>query len=215
MAVRTEPLPAQTPVDPDLDWPAVQRLADAMVAAPGSGSEIDCDTFGVRMIFYRWATEPASLPPVFRDLYSWWMGCRGQAPLPSYRTIDPFNLKQWLGDLVILGPEHQNGRLDFRYRLFGARLAGRAGFDANGKSLRNFPMDTNARHFVFATHLAVLSRQQPLLVSHVPSAQVPFSTWERLILPFTDDAGDVARLLVMSRTGLDRPDVARSQPIVV
>jgi len=215
MAVQTEPLLVQTSANHELDWPAVQRLSAALTKAGGSGAEIGCDTFGISLISHHWAGVPTLLHPVFHDLHVWWARCRGRAALPNHERIDPFDLRQWLGDLVILEPEHRKGQLDFRYRLFGARLAGRTGFDANGKTLRTFPMDTNARQFVFATHCAVLSRQEPLLVSHVPSSQVPFSIWERLILPFADDDGNVARLLVMSRTDQDRPDVVRSQPIVI
>jgi hypothetical protein len=112
--------------------------------------------------------------------------------LPLVRAIDPTPLRFILGWLMIIEP--LEGGADFKYRLYGSQIAATTGRDLTGcKVSDSFPLFAA---WTTALYRHVMEHKQPLLTRHAPRRYVPVEQWERLILPFGDQDGNVAWLLV-------------------
>lgn len=80
--------------------------------------------------------------PKLRLLYAYWDSKRAGAPWPPRAAIEPLDLKELLGHLVIVDvvPAPEPGAAPrFRYRLFGSTVAHRMGFDMTGKWIDEWP----------------------------------------------------------------------------
>lgn len=69
--------------------------------------------------------------PGLKRLYAYWDGKRGANRWPARTDIDPLDLRELLGSIVIVDVVGSPPR--FRYRLFGTKIAERAGFEMTGK----------------------------------------------------------------------------------
>ena len=76
---------------------------------------------------------PPSPSMLQRDLHALWLSKRGGGPAPSRRAFDVIELRPWLGFLCLVDIEEQ-GR-DFRYRIFGTRIATLVGRELTGRRL--------------------------------------------------------------------------------
>ncbi|MFZ5791711.1 MAG: PAS domain-containing protein [Pseudomonadota bacterium] len=116
----------------------------------------------------------------------------GLGGLPVVHALDPVPLQFILGWLMIMEP--LEGGADFRYRLYGTEIAATTGRDLTGcKVSDSFPQFAAWTSRVYRD---VMARKRPMLTRHSPQRYVPVHQWERLILPFADGSGRVARLLV-------------------
>lgn len=80
--------------------------------------------------------------PKLRQLFEYWDGKRAGAPWPPRAAIEPLELKDLLGHIVIVDVVQQPepGLMPrFRYRLFGTIVAHRMGFDMTGKWIDEWP----------------------------------------------------------------------------
>jgi hypothetical protein len=112
--------------------------------------------------------------------------------VPPVHALDPVPLRFILGWLMIMEP--LEGGADFKYRLYGTEIAATTGRDLTGcKVSDSFPQFAAWTSRVYRD---VMTRKRPMLTRHSPQRYVPVDQWERLILPFADDSGHVARLLV-------------------
>lgn len=112
--------------------------------------------------------------------------------LPVFQGIDVPSMRPVLGYLTLL--DLVDGGRDFRYRVFGTRLADRLPFDLTGKCVSENPDPTMARYFV-ALNQATVARRAPVFALHVPPANVEVEYWQRLVVPLADETGTVVRLL--------------------
>jgi hypothetical protein len=140
------------------------------------------------------AWDPVPEEIVFRQLQTllrWWRGCPGFG-LPQVSDIDLLADEGLVAVTMVVDVE--DGGRDFRYRRYGATIAGRFGADLTGRRLSSLT-ETPAAPFFAAAYRAVMLRARPLATEHRPPARVAAETWTRLVLPM-GGGGEVRALLV-------------------
>lgn len=136
-----------------------------------------------------------------RFLLDYWQSARRDADLPPAGAIDPFTLKPVLGDVMVL--EAEDGGRDFRYRLYGTRVADSSRFDWTGRSVEDMRRSLKGPGpaFYLAIYRAVLARRQPVYTLSPASVMFTDRFWARLVLPF---GNPVTRIVVGNyATGTD------------
>lgn len=139
--------------------------------------------------------------PKLLSLYAHWLEQGGASGLPLAAALDPAALRPWLGNLVLM--EIRQGA-DIVYSYYGRGFADAFGLDRMGQSIANLPEPQ--ADVLRAEYEAVRVSGRP--VARVYSADfdgVP-STWERLVLPLSDEGETVTKLLVGAYR-LERPTV--------
>ena len=127
--------------------------------------------------------------------------------MPTRADLDPVEMQAWLGNLLLIDVQADNG---FVYRLYGTAFVDSFGIDMTGHNVDELPPDQRER--VRADYEAVRVTGQPrarlytALFEATSSALRPppktavrspqVVTWERLVLPLADAAEKVAMLLV-------------------
>lgn len=129
--------------------------------------------------------------PLLRRLYRHWRDLCADG-LPSYRAIDPLDFKFALGHVMLVEPADDGA--DFRYRIGGTVVAQHYGIEMTGKRVSECYLPVSSA-FYLATYREVMERPRPLYTFHIPPRRVPVIHWERLLLPFADEAGRVVRIL--------------------
>ncbi|MBL8838301.1 MAG: PAS domain-containing protein [Alphaproteobacteria bacterium] len=73
--------------------------------------------------------------PGLRRLFDYWERKRGRRRWPARADIDPLDLRDLLGSIVIVDvvPGDAGAPPRFRYRLFGTKIVERVGFEMTGK----------------------------------------------------------------------------------
>ena len=142
-----------------------------------------------------WRPEPADLPtPELRFLDAYWRGLAAPPEQPLARRVEPFDLKPALGHIMLL--DLVEAGWDFRYRLYGSKIAAHAGFDMTGLLVSQLKSSPVAARFYLAVYRAVLHAGAPILTRHRAPADQVSATWNRLILPLWGEDGAIVRLLV-------------------
>jgi len=139
--------------------------------------------------------------PKLLSLYALWLEQGGSTGLPLTAALDPASLRPWIGNLLLM--EVRRGS-DFVYSYYGRGFADAFGQDRMGQSIEALP-EAQA-DLLRAEYEAVRLSGRP--TARVYSADfngVP-STWERLVLPLSDDGETVTKLLVGAYR-LERPTV--------
>ena len=114
--------------------------------------------------------------------------------LPHLSEIDPFKLQPALGYLMVLDPV--DGGRDFRYRLYGSTIARISGLEMTGRKASEHPASTYVSEFSIALNRAALRAGMPIYSTRRPVGAELAMRWHRLALPFVDDSGTPARILV-------------------
>ncbi len=118
---------------------------------------------------------------------------RGNRAYASRADIDPAAFKYILGNLVLIDVVHDP--LRFRFRLVGASVALRAGFDLTGRTLEEFP-DAGFREFLRGLYTTVVRTGQPLYNETVISHGYRPHRAEALVVPLSNDGVVINMLLV-------------------
>ncbi|QQP91938.1 PAS domain-containing protein [Skermanella sp. TT6] len=137
--------------------------------------------------------------PKLLSLYAFWLEQCAGAPLPLASALNPIGLRPWLGNLLIMDVIRNS---DFVYSYYGQSFSDSFGGDRVGQSIARLPEPQG--DILRAEYDRVRTEVRP--VARVYSADfdgVP-STWERLVLPLTEDGSTVGKLLVGAYK-LDRP----------
>jgi len=151
-----------------------------------------------------WRPQIVDMPHVeLQFLIHYWDFLRGQHDLPRHTQIDPLDMQEALGFLMLL--EVLDGGVDYRYRLYGSKVADRSGIDMTGRRLSDFEIEPLTKRFFIAGYRAVIRRREPLATVHVHSPTIAISSTMRLILPLCDEDGAISRLLVGNIPGNWRP----------
>ena len=131
--------------------------------------------------------------PQHRCVYAHWLSHRGAADLPRAESIDPLQLREALGYIILLEPNADSS--DFRYRLFGSAIREIFKRDPTGTMVSDLPL---AQASVFgAQHRALLALRRPIYSEHDAPPEVSSITrWCRLILPYAGADGAITRILV-------------------
>ncbi|MCW5773399.1 MAG: PAS domain-containing protein [Rhodospirillaceae bacterium] len=181
------------------DWTdKVRRLRRRTGCCSDAGAMFSADAL------LAWAPRAADLPrEELRFVLNWWQELAPRsADLPSADIkLDPLTLRPVLGYLLTLDVVAGG---DFRFRLYGSKIAQRAGFDMTGKLVSEIPSPPDTVAFFLATYRAAQIERAPLYTEHTPWSGISTTRWHRLILPFADASGAVARFVVANLPGSNR-----------
>lgn len=157
-------------------------------------------------------SESLPLRPALTDarlaaLYAYWEGKCGGRGMPKRSDIDPVEMRQWLGNILLIDVSAEG---KFVYRLYGTRFVDNFGRDMTGRSVDELPVEQQER--VRGDYEAVCGSRQPKARLYTASFEVPqrgtmqrgamqrseaqVVTWERLVLPLSDGNERVEMLLV-------------------
>lgn len=134
-------------------------------------------------------------------LRHYWAERRRGTELPLSREIDALDLVPALGYIMLMEP--LEGGSDFLYRVYGSRIVDYSKTEMTGKRVWDVPSPLVAAYFA-ASYRAVCIRREPLYTFHRSRLAQFHAQWERLILPFVNEQGDVTRLLVGNVPSLQR-----------
>lgn len=139
-----------------------------------------------------------------RFLLRWWQGLAAthEGMPPASIRLDPLTLRPALGHLCTLQPIGDGA--DFRFRLYGSLVADSAGFDMTGKLASAMPSAPDAVAFLLATYRAVSRTGLPLYTEHTPWSGQSVTRWFRLLMPFMNEDGTVARIVIGNVPGANR-----------
>lgn len=107
--------------------------------------------------------------------------------------VDPDGLRPALGYLMLV--DVGAGENEYRYALYGSRIAAVSGFDMTGKTVWQVATTSVIQVFFVACYDAVRTLRRPAYTVHRAPPQITASHWHRLILPL-GAGGTVKRFLV-------------------
>lgn len=139
--------------------------------------------------------------PKLQTLLRYWENKRDGDKLPSRRSIDPLEMAEWLGNIVLIDVTPEG---DYRYRLYGSEFVVEFGKEMTGQSIRDLP--SQQQEIIAAEYNLACQTKLPrarlytaefetgaLLNRHDGTRR---ETWERLVLPMSSDGETVDMLLV-------------------
>jgi hypothetical protein len=136
--------------------------------------------------------EPEARHPLLRSLRDLWETKRGARPMPARADFDVLELKDWLGNLMLI-EVLEEGR-GFRYRLYGSTLASYYGYDLTGKTTD--AVAAELRETVHAEYHLAYSERRPIVVEHERAVHHAKKMVTKMILPLSADGIAVNMLLV-------------------
>lgn len=126
------------------------------------------------------------------NLYEAWDAARGDGPMPTRAALAEFDLEQWRNNLLIIQPTADGG---WRYGHYGQTFIERFGLDLTGQTVATSLEDDQRAKVEFDYEHASSERKAVWRVYKADVDGKPV-TWQRLILPVSDDGETVIRLLV-------------------
>ena len=131
--------------------------------------------------------------PRLARLHEYWIGkCAGRA-LPSRADIEPLEMKEWLGNLLLA--EFFAGIEHYRVRLDGSNLIGHGGKDRTGKGSEVLTSDEE-RNLIVAQYKPVLDTAQPAYYeTQFLNSEGRFLREQKLLLPLSDNGSLVNMVL--------------------
>ncbi|MXQ06563.1 PAS domain-containing protein [Alphaproteobacteria bacterium GH1-50] len=115
----------------------------------------------------------------------------GRVPAKSLRLEDFGGLTEWL---MLLQPVEDGA--DFEYLAYGSSITDSFGMDMTGHRTSEFGGYIST--FFLGLYRAVLAQKACVYSEHEPPRNVFVRVWQRLIVPLFDEAGEVARILVLN-----------------
>jgi hypothetical protein len=134
-----------------------------------------------------WDPRETDLPDRrLRGLLAYWRGLRADKSDPRLADVDPVAMGDAVGYAMLLEALPEG---DFRYRLYGTRIAERAGFDMTGKRTSKIPTHPSIAAFFGAVYRAAAMRRAPVFTRHAPPSRINVVHWTRLVLPLSGEGG--------------------------
>jgi hypothetical protein len=155
--------------------------------------------------------KPDLIHPKLVRLYEYWLAKCRQSRLPSRSDIDPLEMAEWLGNLMLIEPD---GSGSFRYRLYGTEFVEAFGREMTGRSIEELAPDERqiiADEYRLAREAGTPSARTYSARFLIPAQQRSGdetsrpATWERLVLPLAADRNTVDMLLVGAYEIAPRP----------
>jgi hypothetical protein len=132
--------------------------------------------------------------PLLQRLLGLWNTKRGERLMPVRADFDVFELKEWLGNLMLI--EVLPGATEFRYRLYGSVLASYYDRDLTGKLTDALSPET--RETVRREYAAVCASRRPMMIERKRSVKHSERMVAKLVLPLAGPDGAVRMILVAS-----------------
>lgn len=131
----------------------------------------------------------------FRWLFDYWRSRHRDRLLPGREHVDPLDFPQLLGRIYLVEVVREDGRLRFRFRLWGSRIRGIFGHDHTGHWLEDIAAPGTLADITAALTACTLGRRpffwrRPMMVE---SAE--YAATRRLVLPLAADGETVDMLL--------------------
>ena len=176
---------------------AAQRLSDLLLAGGDEGEVAAALNDEVRGLQLSWDPQTQDLPTTaMRAAQAYWQSLPRSGGLPEVLQVEPGRLRAALGYIMLVDVGEETG--DFRYALYGSKIAAVAGFDLTGKSIWDIPTLSAVQVFFAGCYLAVGRAGRPLYSVHEAPPSITVSAWHRLILPL-GRVGVVRRFLVCNQ----------------
>lgn len=125
-------------------------------------------------------------------LFDYWREASPPEGLPSRDIVDPFAFKFLLGNIFLVDVEGDPPR--FRYRLFGDRLAERAGYELTGRYVDDIP-STDMREVLVEAYGELFRGRVPVVRRGRRFNDDRIQGYEFLLLPLSSD-GSVIDLIL-------------------
>lgn len=144
--------------------------------------------------------RPALTNPSLIELYTYWESKRSGEAIPLRADMHPGELARWKENLLLIGV----GDGQYRYRLYGHAFVDEFGVEMRGRTIDDLPAEQ--RDLLKAEYEGVARSRAP--ASRVYTALFPLfpdeptdparreMTWERLVLPLSENGQDLSALLV-------------------
>lgn len=179
----------------DVSEAVIARVADELSAGQSRTLDTLFERDGLAPPEVVWDPPREDLPESrLKELKQVWQGLPHPHGIPPVQALDPLAFVDALGIVMLL--DVLEGGRDFRYRVYGADVAGGFGQSMLGRCTSEIPMPAPVRALFMGGYRSVLTQRKPLYTRHPAPPGVSVAHWSRLILPLADDAGAVSRLLV-------------------
>jgi hypothetical protein len=132
--------------------------------------------------------------PRLRSLYRYWLGKSAAGVLPSRADIDPLEMKEWLGNLMLV--EFNGDVHDYRVRLDGTNLEQYYGNRRSGRGVEVLTSEEE-RKLLMEQYGAVLECRRPAYYeADFTNSDGVFSRQMKLVLPLSADKKSINMVLV-------------------
>jgi hypothetical protein len=129
-------------------------------------------------------------PKAIRDprllgLFHYWHGkCQGRM-MPARRDIDPIEMRQWLGNLLLV--EFPSDPMQYRIRLDGVNLVQFYSSSREGKGVEAMTSEEE-RRIVLPQYMTVLENRQPAYYeTQFVTSEGIVTSQRKLLLPLSED----------------------------
>lgn len=177
---------------------SLERVANALhgcLARGGDHGKIDAAlNYEVKDISLLRDPMEEDLPlEELRLVLRYWQALPKTHGVADLLKIDPHALRRALGYVMLIdvGP----GESEFRYALYGSKIAAVSGFDMTGKTVWQVATTSAIQTFFAACYRVARAERCALYSVHKAPPQITASHWHRLILPL-GQGGEVKRFLV-------------------
>lgn len=128
-----------------------------------------------------------------RILWDYWNKHRRSGSVAEYDWINPAEFNRAMGYVLLMEPNEEV--TDFRYRVYGSRVAERFGAEMTGKWVSSFK---GVQKLLSISQYALSATvRRPMYSEHIFSrAEYTKTLWCRLILPMQNESGNLDRILV-------------------
>ena len=139
--------------------------------------------------------QPFDIPePRLRSLYDYWHSKMHGSALPGRTDIDPLEMKQWLGNLMLI--EFHGDVSSYQIRLDGTNLEHYYGTRRTGFGVEKLTSEEE-RHLLMEQYSAVLDAKRPAYYeAEFTNRDGVYSRQAKLILPLSADKERVDMVLV-------------------
>jgi|GEM_PF-504725 len=126
-------------------------------------------------------------------LWNYWDKLRRTDDIAAYDWINPAEFNKAIGYVLLMEPNES--KTDFRYRVYGSRVADRFGLEMTGKWVSSF--DGVQKILSISQYALSATVRRPIYSEHTFSrVEYTKTLWCRLILPMQNTNGDIDRILV-------------------
>ena len=140
--------------------------------------------------------------PQIRRFVEYWRSKRGGAAYPSRTAIDPLDFRYVLGDVVLIEARRSTmcgrGPWEFRYRLIGANVVSRDGYDLTNKTIDELP-EPEYRERVRTTWIDVCETGQPAYYARQLFLDQRPRRYEVVVMPLASNGHDIDMLISVQR----------------
>jgi hypothetical protein len=129
-----------------------------------------------------------------KEIYAYWKGKAGMRRMPARRDLDPIEMKEWLGNLMLV--DFPTGKfIEFRYRLEGINIEQFYDARRTGRGVEAMTAESE-RKSVLPQWEVVFDQGRPAYYeSDIWSSEGKLARQIKLLLPLSDDGEHVNMIL--------------------